>query len=753
MTYLSRVIFTSSIVAAVGLVAWLLPIGRAFEERFGLDILFSMRGVRTPPKDVVVVAIDKVSADCLGLGEDLRKWPRSLHGRLIELLRQRGASVIVFDIMFEEPRPTNDDQIFAEAMTRAGNVVLCCYLKAESAQRANVEETVQHPENRARLVKLGHPVPALHNVAAAVSPFPLPKVPQKLSRYWTFKPEAGDIPTLPVVALHIFSLDALGRFEDIAAKTGLKAGDLFLKENGQWPYRYEGIVSRIRAAWESDPKASARLAEELERSRGSLLSQGDYTKLRALMKVYQGPTMRYLNFYGPPQTVTTIPYHRVISWASPAAGGHRPIDLKGKAVFVGHSTKNQDYQREGFFTVFSQSTGLDLSGVEIAATGFGNLLEDSAIVPLNGWGTVLVFVVGAMILGLVSMSLPVGLAALAVIGLGLCYLFAVELHFIGGFVWWPVIIPLFVQAPCGLLSSFAIRYRHASKERENVRKALEYYLPRQLVKELAKNIASLKSTRQLVYGICLFTDAEQYTALSEKMNPGDLAQYMNRYFETIFDPVRRHGGAVSNVVGDSMLALWISPGPDPSLQTKACLAALDITRAVDGFNASPDLPSLQTRLGLHSGHFLLSNIGAIDHYEYRPIGDIVNTATRIEGLNKYLKTSILVSSEVLHGLEGLLVREVGSFIVAGKSTPLTLYQLVGRAEEATSAQHEAGSLCAQAIAAFRSRRWEESGELFMKCKAILEEDGVSDFYIGLCSRYQQHPPPDGWDGTIQMDRK
>ncbi len=91
-----------------------------------------------------------------------------------------------------------------------------------------------------------------------------------------------------------------------------------------------------------------------------------------------------------------------------------------------------------------------------------------------------------------------------------------------------------------------------------------------------------------------------------------------------------------------MLAVWATTEPDLSLRSRACLAALDIASAVDRFNAASGRLALPTRIGLHSGQLLLGSVGAMDHYEYRAVGDIVNTATRLEGLNKHLGTRLLV---------------------------------------------------------------------------------------------------------------
>lgn len=748
-----RALLTGSVVAALGVLLGLVPTGRMCEERFGLDILFSLRGIRPPPSDIVVIAVDKTSANHLGVSEDFRKWPRVLHARLVELLRQQGASVIVFDIMFEEAHSKQEDLMFAKAVSGAKNVVFACYLKAANVQEGDAAEKNAAPKEKTRLMSLGLPTSTFCEIAAGVAPFPLPKVPQKLSQYWTFNPEAGDIPTLPVVALQVFALDAIRELEKLTEKSGLVPHD-FLVKGSESTTRCEGKVARIRTAVEDNQCLLDRFIDEVEHRRGGALSEKAYRKLAALARMYRAPSMPYLNFYGPPQTITTIPYYRVFSLAPSETGDPAGFDFRDKAVFVGHSTKHQEQQKEGFFTVFSDSSGLDLSGVEIAATGFANLIDDSAVRPIQPEGSLLILLVWGMLLGFLCMVLPTGLSAMAVIGLGLIYLLATELYFTRSYVWSPLVIPLFVQGPSAFLASLIMKYTYASRERDNIKKALTYYLPNQLVDDLARNIATLKLSHELVYGICLWTDAEQYTSLSERLDPTELAEYMNRYFETVFNPVRRHGGVVSNVVADSMLAVWISPAPDVVLRTRACQAALDIVNALRTFHGlSTVSSSLPTRMGLHSGHIFLGNIGAMDHYEYRPIGDIVNGATRIEGLGKLLGAPILVSGEALYGVEGMLTREVGTFVFVGKSAPLTVYQLMGRANEATSGQEEACVAFGRALTAFRSRSWGEAINLFTRSKMALGNDSVSDYYLTLCSQYQQQNPPDEWDGTIYLDRK
>jgi adenylate cyclase len=278
-------------------------------------------------------------------------------------------------------------------------------------------------------------------------------------------------------------------------------------------------------------------------------------------------------------------------------------------------------------------------------------------------------------------------------------------------------------------------------------------LPDGVVDRLSRNIAEIQADSELVYGICLSTDAEHYTSLSETMDPKELSAFMNRYYETIFEPIKKHTGVVANVVGDSMLAIWVAATPDSALKDQACLAALDIAEEVHRFNESSDSSPLPTRIGLHSGYIVLGNIGAVDHYEYRPVGDIVNTATRIEGLNKYLGTRILVSEDVISRLEGFLTRELGKFLLVGKSKPIVVHELLCRTEDINDRKKNTCTAFAAALDAFRRRSWETAIENFNVCVKNRGQDGPSQFYLALCEQYRVHPPGDSWEGEVHMDKK
>jgi adenylate cyclase len=234
-----------------------------------------------------------------------------------------------------------------------------------------------------------------------------------------------------------------------------------------------------------------------------------------------------------------------------------------------------------------------------------------------------------------------------------------------------------VQAPLALFVATALHYRAAKQDRLRIRELFGYYLPEAVVERLVREGFHPGQDRESVFGVCLYSDAAQYATLSEGMAPEQLANYMNDYYDVIFEPVRRHGGIVSDVVGDAMMAIWAARSDDHQIRAAACQAALEILDAVKRRNASGEGPLLPTRIGLHCGAMTMAHVGARDHFEYRAVGDIVNTASRLEALNKDLGTSVLVSADTVAGLDNIVSRPLGSRRLAGKQSPIEVHELTG----------------------------------------------------------------------------
>src|ERR1043166_653403 len=170
-------------IGVLGVILGLVPAIKTAEENIGLDLLFRLRGPRTPPSNVVVVSIDRDSADRLDVSEKPEQWPRTLHAQLVEKLNRAGVSVIVFDVYFADPHPEAEDDAFAAAIKKSQNVILAERLRVRDLPVPDQTgpETVDHV-----LVRPKKPLPILGESAFATAPFVVPKLPVKVSRYWAF---------------------------------------------------------------------------------------------------------------------------------------------------------------------------------------------------------------------------------------------------------------------------------------------------------------------------------------------------------------------------------------------------------------------------------------------------------------------------------------------------------------------------------------------------------------------------------------
>jgi adenylate cyclase len=751
MSRVSNTIVLGLLIAVMGVVGSFIDFAHELEEDVGLAMLFRLRGVKAPPPDVVLISIDRESSKHLGVDENPDRWSRSLHARLIEKLAEEGAKVITFDVYFIDPRSSEEDNRLAEAIRKAGNVILAEQLKAKdiSATRDSLISTKEH-----RIVETLKPISAISRYAVATAPFVLPKLPVKVNRYWTFQAAAGDSPTFPIVAFQLYALSAYDEFfrllesvDAVAARKLPRDGAAALAAPGTIRF-----IRQIRSILEGDASIATRMIAALKRSDLALRDPAQYNLVESLINMYGGVDHRYLNYYGPPRTLSTVPFYQVLQ-SGEVSRHENPIDFKGKAVFVGFSEIELTERRDSFYTVFSLPDGVFLSGAEIAATAFSNLLQNTPVTPIRPQIRIGALVLWGFLVAAIGRSASTARAGLGIIGVSIIYLIVIVYQFKSDGTWYPVIIPLLIQSPFAFVGAVLWNYFESNKERQNIRKALSYYVPDEVVDHLAENIADMRRDDQTFYGPCLFTDCAGYTTVSESMSARQLSDFMHRYFATIFAPIKQNAGLVVDLKGDAVVAVWRGAQSDAALRRQACHAALEVGKAVRRFNDSLDNFKLPTRIGIHAGEIFLGNIGAADHYQYGVTGDTVNTASRMDGLNKYLGTEILVSEEVIAQVEGFLTREAGTFLLKGKAQPIRVYQLLSRAEEADVTQQEACAIFAEGLRAFRCRSWFQAREKFQQSVDLLRDDGLARFYLALCERYEKQSPDETWKGFIELEEK
>jgi len=393
--------------------------------------------------------------------------------------------------------------------------------------------------------------------------------------------------------------------------------------------------------------------------------------------------------------------------------------------------------------------------VEIAATAFANILENTFIRPLEFEALLLLILVWGMALGFISRFLPVAAAIPVIIAVSAAYFGTAYYQFREAHAWYPLVTPILIQAPLAMIFGGVWDYRTVYRERENIRKVSRYYLPEEVIHESARNMADLKARSKTIYGVLLHADIEQYTKFADGRPSQEVMNILNQYCENLFGPVQKNGGMISDFIGDAMVAFWDtgeSDKVDPQVGSQACRAALEITKNVAKFNAESDV-HLPIRIGLHAGSITKGNVGAFDHLERRLVGSSVNETTRLDGLNKLLGTRIAVSEQAVSVAGDFFTRPLGNFVMVGISRPIAVHELIGPKEEISDAQNTACELFKKGLSGFHERRWEEAEKIFAEVLKLNGSDGPASYYSGLCRAYKLNPPSEDWDGSVTMSVK
>ncbi|MBW2706572.1 MAG: CHASE2 domain-containing protein, partial [Deltaproteobacteria bacterium] len=275
-----------------------------------------------------------------------------MHARLVDKLVSEGAAVITFDVHFIEPRVPEDDQLFAESLKKAGNVVIGEPLIAKEVKLTGSGGSQPGVHSIVKIVK---PIELFAKPAVATAPFSLPRIPFKVNQYWGFQTGAGDSPTLPVVTFQLLTLPLYEEFMRLLEKVSPQQAAK-LPADSATAIKAKGVkrlIRDIRGIFESEPLIAERMLKALASSEPLSVDAKNNGLLKSLIEMYAAPNSRYINYYGPPRTITTIPYHQALQLRDGKVGD-RQYDLKGKAVFVGLSEALLADRKDSFYTVFSQ---------------------------------------------------------------------------------------------------------------------------------------------------------------------------------------------------------------------------------------------------------------------------------------------------------------------------------------------------------------------------------------------------------------
>lgn len=730
-------------------------------ERRTLDARYRHAARPTPfTGRIVVLDITEESIERLRPLYGRWPWPRSLHGEVAEYLASDGAIAVGFDLLFAESvmrqevdaavwedlsalangadiaevraelrrrldalQPGLGDREFVASVAKAGNVF-------QAAVFAQDGDTNPVPAGGAADVRPGVTIAATHGEPVrfqAVLPF------AELARA---SRGIGHINALP---------DADGTYR--------RFSPLIWWRDRQAAYPSLGLA--IAAHARGLPLAALRRS-----NRG--LGFGD-----AVLPIlpdgsawihYQGGTSErqadgsqaFRSFY------RHLPYEFVLASKDLLAEGKEPPLAPGTF-------------RDKIVLVSAQAAGLSdlratpfspvMPGIEIHANVIDSLLAGRFLHQLGATAEFLLTLTACFAMALLTNALSLGaglpLALAATVGLA----GGAWLAFGHGWVL-PIVKPV-VAIALTYGGTLLVRALSAERERRWLRTAFGHYLAPTVLEELLRSPDKLRLGGERRRMTVLFSDIAGFTAFSEKLPPEQVGSLLNDYLDRMAAHVAHTGGTLDKFVGDAVMAEWNAPLAQPDHAARACEAALlmlqEVSRRSTAWQDAGG-SSLEIRIGINTGEMVVGNMGSHQIFDYTVIGNEVNTASRLEPLNKAFGTHIIVADATRREAEAqrpghFAFRPLARVMPKGRAEPLNIHELAGWRGALDDPARETLETFAAAMDHYLSRRFDEARHMFHAVLARQPMDGPAALFGALCDEYLAHPPAADWSAVFaQMEK-
>jgi adenylate cyclase len=460
-----------------------------------------------------------------------------------------------------------------------------------------------------------------------------------------------------------------------------------------------------------------------------------------------------INYAGPARSIDTVSYYQVID-------EERPLPMpriRGRIVLVGHmleASATPQAQADAFYTPFFAGNGQLMSGVEIQGHIISTLLDGSWGREFRPWKRSLLLAAVIFLASLVLIRLK-PISGLMFTGASLVLLAALSFGlFLFARFWMP---PFLMSTGLVVVYSGNVlgHYFVEAREKRWLRHAFSRYVSPSVVEVITTNPERLDLGGEELETTVLFADLEGFTQLSESMPPQALIKLLNDYFSPMTQIIMAYQGTLDKYIGDAIMALWGAPVPLPDHALRACGAALEMEKTMTELQKdwqAQGLPPLGARLGLHSGSVVAGNVGSRERFNYTVLGDTVNLASRLEGVNKVYGTRILLSdSTCQHVKDHLLVRELDLVQVKGRGQPVTIYELLG--PYPPEGPYPWLDYFAAGLEAYRRREWEEAAQAFNEVLRLKPNDRPTQVFLGRCRFFAVAPPPLDWRGVFVLEAK
>jgi adenylate cyclase len=696
------------------------PLKRA--ELSLIDLRFQKRGTTLADPDsspIVIVAISQESFKSL---PDRWPWPRDYYARLVRNLRKAGARAIGVDVIFSssDPGQASAEQELRSVLKETPGVVLAGKLEPEAGRY----RILRAEEDYGNIFTGAAEHLGLVNVVTDEDGV--------LRRYMPFAFDSAQNRRIPM-----FSMAMLNAY--LGMKPGYTAepeGKYFSYSDWTIP-RYDSTTFLINYYGHSGLFRRLNIADVLD---DGTFRTREETETGEDVNTFDDPDAGYL-------------YDGTFAGKIVLIGSVMPEDKDLFTVPIGEGRIEGDNQ---------------MYGVEIHANVIQSILDANQILRQPVW-QVSMIVIG---LCLFSFSLTAGIKAirtkygllLELLGAGVLAGQLMIIYWLGLKLFNERNVLMDMTAPfLAVIASYvgSSIYNYVSERRQRliIKNMFIQYVNRSVVDELLENPDKLRLGGERKEMTVFFSDIERFTTISEKMPPERLVSVLNEYLNVMTSIIFSNDGTLDKYEGDAIMAFWGAPVHQPDHALMACRTAVQMQESIDGLSelwAKEGKPVLKTRIGINTAEVIVGNLGGVNRFDYTVIGDGVNLGSRLENANKEYRTRIIIGENTHRTVKDkVIARELDLLVVAGKTEPIRVYELIGIAGETAEPPRlrEFLGLYDEGLRLYRRREWNAAIDRFNAALRVRPDDYPAEMYIARSETYRAAEPPAEWKGEFVMVKK
>ncbi|MCP4523589.1 MAG: adenylate/guanylate cyclase domain-containing protein [Candidatus Gracilibacteria bacterium] len=427
----------------------------------------------------------------------------------------------------------------------------------------------------------------------------------------------------------------------------------------------------------------------------------------------------------------------------------KQINLEGKIVLIGATAK-------GIKDTFLTSRGIQY-GVYIHANVLNTIMQGAGFQFLSEffeWIILFLIIIISIYFNLSRSGIVLFFSNISLFALS-GILFPVLLYVYGN-----LIINYFFELVFALFLSLAIsnifKYMIENKHKNKLNQALGEYVSKDIASEILSGAGKININGEKKNISILFSDIEGFTSISEKFSPEDLVKFLRKYLSEMSHVIMDLRGFINKYEGDAIMALWGVFGKVGPSAYDACESALRQQELLTILNKKwkeEGMDEIKARIGVHMGDAIIGNIGAEGRkMEFTALGDNVNLASRLEGVNKFYGTYLCVSETVVHETrDNFSYRYLDKIRVKGKEKPVIIYELLSRKGCLEKEKKEVIIEFTKGISLYLKKDFVGAKKIFETCRR--SGDKPSETYIQRCELFINEGIPNNWDGVWNHDSK